>query len=290
MGGPSSERSVSLETGEGVLKGLLDAGINAYPIVWDVGDNIAQKLAGAGAVWIALHGTCGEDGAIQGLLTCLNIPYTGANIESSAIAMNKVTSKVLFEHFAIPSPAWCRPALGESLVFPSDGLVVKPSAEGSSVGVSIVRNEAELAGVIEATKQFQGEPIVEHYIPGTEIFVGILDNKIIGSVQVKPATEFYDYEAKYQRNDTEYLCPPSLDKAIVERASKHALRACQVMGIHSYSRVDIRIDEDGLPYVLEVNTLPGMTASSLMPKIAKHAGISYSQLCSRILELAQTPT
>jgi D-alanine-D-alanine ligase len=164
--------------------------------------------------------------------------------------------------------------------------VVKPANEGSSVGVSVVEDVAQIAPAVNAARQFHGEVIVEEYIAGTEIFVGILDGRVLGSVEVRPATKFYDYEAKYKRNDTKYLIPPELPRDVLARAEQYALDAHNALGCSGHSRPDLRISKSGEAFVLEVNTLPGMTATSLLPKIAKSIGMDYATLCENILASA----
>ncbi|HUQ02965.1 MAG TPA: D-alanine--D-alanine ligase [Kofleriaceae bacterium] len=300
MGGLSAERDVSLKTGAGVLAALQESGYDAIGLDWKQGTSLPTLLAdvGAGVVWNALHGTYGEDGAVQGLCACLGIPCTGSGILASALAMDKIASKRIFESHGIPTPRWkMLPGAGEG---PADGndaataladwtypLVVKPADEGSSVGVTIVDSAAQLPGAVALARTFHGPVLVEDYIAGTEIFVGILDGAVLGSVEVRPATRFYDYEAKYLRNDTQYLLPPELSADVLSRAEAHALAAYNALGCSGHSRPDLRIDPAGYAWVLEVNTLPGMTSTSLLPKIAKRAGMSYATLCERILSSAR---
>jgi D-alanine-D-alanine ligase len=300
LGGLSAERDVSLKTGTGVLAALQELGYDAVGIDWRQGSSLPALLADAGVavVWNALHGTYGEDGAVQGLCACLGIPCTGSGILASALAMDKIASKRIFESHGIPTPRWrTLPGKGDGPDDGSDGiallanwsypLVVKPADEGSSVGVSIVDAPEQLAAAIALARTFHGPVLVEDYIAGTEIFVGILDGAVLGSVEVRPATRFYDYEAKYLRNDTRYLLPPELPADVLARAEAHALAAYQSLGCAGHSRPDLRIDGNGDAWVLEVNTLPGMTATSLLPKIAKQAGMTYPQLCERILSSAR---
>ena len=287
MGGPSSERAVSLETGKGVHEALLSLGYQAVALDWrpDISLPRALEEAGIEAVWNALHGTFGEDGAVQGLLACMNIPCTGSGLLASALAMDKIASKRVFESHGIPTPAWEIWTEGTPLqtAFP---LVVKPANEGSSVGVGVVFEPSELgAALAEATKH-RGPVLVEEYIEGSEVFVGVLDQSTLGTIEVRPAKGFYDYEAKYERGDTEYLIPAPISEALSDSLQKLALDAHRALGCQSYSRVDIRVRDNGEAFVLEVNTLPGMTGQSLMPKLAEHAGISYPELCEQILKLA----
>jgi D-alanine-D-alanine ligase len=293
MGGLSAEREVSLDTGAGVLKALVDKGWDAVGIDWkDGGPELAQLLIDAGAqvVWNALHGTYGEDGAVQGLCACLRSPCTGSGILASALAMDKVMSKRIFESNGVPTPAWRvleRHETTDALATFPLPLVVKPANEGSSVGVSVVEDRAAIPAAIELARRFHGPVIVEEYIAGTEVFVGILDGRALGSVEVRPATKFYDYEAKYKRNDTKYLIPPELPRDVIERVEKYALAAYNALGCSGHARPDLRITAAGAPYVLEVNTLPGMTATSLLPKIAKSIGMDYATLCEQILGSAK---
>ncbi len=293
MGGLSAEREVSLNTGAGVLAALVEKKWDAVAIDWKEGTSLAQLLedAGADVVWNALHGTYGEDGAVQGLCTCLRIPCTGSGILASALAMDKVMSKRIFESNGIPTPRWKLlphdgPADGSDAAELADWklpCVVKPANEGSSVGVSIVEDRGQLAPAIAMARQFHGPVIVEDYIAGTEVFVGILNDRVLGSVEVRPATKFYDYEAKYKRNDTQYLLPPELPADVMARCDQHALASYRALGCSGHARPDLRITTAGEVFVLEVNTLPGMTATSLLPKIAKRAGMDYATLCEEIM-------
>lgn len=288
MGGPSSERAVSLETGKGVHEALVSLGYQAVAVDWKPGSSLAAALEAAEieVVWNALHGTYGEDGAVQGMLACMQIPCTGSGVLSSALSMDKIASKRVFESQGIPTPRWeiWQPDAPIEIQCP---LVVKPANEGSSVGVSVVFEKEELAAALEEAAKHRGPVLVEEYIAGSEIFVGVLGDSTLGTIEVRPAKGFYDYEAKYERNDTQYLIPAPIEEGLSEGLQKLALDAHRALGCRSYSRVDIRVRENGEAYVLEVNTLPGMTGQSLMPKLAKHAGISYPQLCERILEMAE---
>lgn len=290
MGGLSAEREVSLNTGAGVHAALLAKKWDVVAIDWTQGSSLAQLLedAGADVVWNALHGTFGEDGAVQGLCACLRIPCTGSGILASALAMDKVMSKRIFESNRIPTPRWH--------LFPHDGaadvdaladwklpLIVKPANEGSSVGVSLVEDRAQLAAAIATARQFHGPVIVEDYIAGTEVFVGILNDRVLGSVEVRPATKFYDYEAKYKRTDTQYILPPELPADVLAKCEDLALASYRALGCSGHARPDLRITPSGDAFVLEVNTLPGMTKTSLLPKIAKRAGMDYATLCEEIL-------
>jgi len=288
MGGLSSEREVSLNTGKGVLRALLERGYPAVGIDWTEGQDLMGLLRGVDVVWNALHGTYGEDGCVQGLLECLKIPYTGSGVLASAAAMDKVMSKRLFDAAGIPTPEWT--------VIEDDGassagrfgwpLVVKPSREGSTVGVTIVQEAGQLAGAIAEARRCHGETMMERYIAGREASVAILDDEVLGSVEIRPRRAFYDYAAKYQSGDTEYLVPPTYADDVRAASEDAALRAYLALGCKGHARVGARIDEEGRPWVLEVNTLPGMTGTSLLPKIAAHRGMDYATLVERILASA----
>jgi D-alanine-D-alanine ligase len=299
MGGPSAERDVSLNTGAGVLAALLERGWDAVGVDWKPGASLAALLvdARADAVWNALHGTLGEDGAVQGLCACLGLPCTGSGILASALAMDKVMSKRIFEASGVPTPRWR--LLPGAPAGPADGgdapaaladmalpFVIKPSNEGSSVGVSIVEDRAQVAAAAALARRYHGPVIAEDYIAGTEVFVGILDGRVLGSVEVRPATKFYDYEAKYLRTDTKYLLPPELSADVVARCEAAALAAYVALSCTGSVRADLRVRPTGEALVLEVNTLPGMTKTSLLPKIARAAGIDYPTLCEQILASA----
>jgi D-alanine-D-alanine ligase len=288
MGGLSAEREVSLNTGAGVLAALQEKGHDAVGIDWRQGTSLAHLLEDAKVqvVWNALHGTYGEDGAVQGLCACMGLPCTGSGILASALAMDKVMSKRIFEHNGVPTPRWELLTASDHVTLPFP-LVIKPSSEGSSVGVSIVESPADLSAAIALARRYHGPIIVEEYIAGTEVFVGILDGVVLGSVEVRPAVKFYDYDAKYKRTDTQYLLPPQLPADVISRCESHALAAYTALGCSGHARPDLRIDRSGDPFVLEVNTLPGMTKTSLMPKIAKAAGIDYPTLCEKILASAR---
>ncbi|HEU4728653.1 MAG TPA: D-alanine--D-alanine ligase [Kofleriaceae bacterium] len=296
MGGLSAEREVSLDTGAGVLAALLEHGWDAVAIDWQPGTSLARQLeeSGAAVVWNALHGTWGEDGAVQGLCACLQIPCTGSGILASALAMDKVMSKRIFESNGVPTPRWHilphepgeRDA--EALAGFQPPFVVKPANEGSSVGVSIVDTRDQAAEALATARRFHGPVILEEYIAGTEVFVGILNDRVLGSVEVRPAVRFYNYEAKYKRTDTKYLIPPELPERVIQRAQDLALAAYRALGCSGHARPDLRISTGGEVFVLEVNTLPGMTKTSLLPKIARSVGIDYPTLCEHILETATT--
>lgn len=291
MGGLSSEREVSLESGAGVLAALRERGYNAIALDWVEGLWLPGEIEehDIEVVWNALHGTFGEDGAVQGLLGCLHLPYTGSGILASALAMDKIASKRIFESNQVPTPRWrivAPDAPASALDDFGLPMVVKPALEGSSVGVSIVQDRAEIGDALALARRHRGATLVEAYVPGAEVCFGILADLVIGSIEIRPKTAFYDYDAKYRRDDTEYIVPAPLPPAVLARAEAAALAAHRSLGCSGYSRVDLRITPEGEPFLLEVNTLPGMTSHSLIPKIAAHRGISYADLCEQILALA----
>ncbi len=288
MGGPSSEREVSLNTGKAVAEALQSLGYDACALDWKPNTSLPSLLqeAKTEVVWNALHGTFGEDGAVQGLLACMGILCTGSGILASALAMDKIASKRVFESQNIPTPRW--------MIWDKDAeididfpIVVKPANEGSSVGVSVVRNSDELQPALDLAGASCGPILIEEYIAGSEVFVGILSERALGTIEVRTARGFYDYEAKYGSSDTEYLIPAQLEEELCEQLQELAIRAHRAVWCEGYSRVDIRVRESGEAFVLEVNTLPGMTSSSLMPKLAKYAGLSYPEICQEILKMAR---
>ena len=289
MGGPSSEREVSLRSGAGVLAALEGRGHDVIGIDWKSREeDLVARLRGerVEVAWLALHGTYGEDGCVQGLLECAGIPYTGSGVLASAIAMDKVATRRVFDQELIESPRWRRYYGAADVSRIGYPLVVKPSAEGSSVGVSIVKTEADFPAALDKAKAGRGVVILEEYVKGREINIAVLDGEALGEVEIKPATEFYDYEAKYLRNDTQYLVPAPITDDERRRLHDLAVRAHNALGCAGATRVDVILGEAGRTIVLEINTLPGMTDHSLLPKIAAHRGIDYPTLMERILASA----
>lgn len=288
MGGLSAEREVSLKSGAAVLQALRDRGYDAVAI--DVDRNLAQNLAKnlVEVAFVCLHGRYGEDGAVQGVMELLGIPYTGSGVLASALAMNKIYAKKMFEASGLTVAAYRVLRRGESVDPASLGfdlpVVVKPSQEGSSVGVSIVRKPADLATALTTAFGYDEEILVEEFVRGREIQVGILDDRAIGAIEIVPKGEFYDYEAKYTDGMAEHICPPVLSEETYLQVLAAGESAHRALGCCGYSRVDFLVTEAGECYLLEVNTLPGMTALSLLPEIAqKVAGIGFADLVERIL-------
>lgn len=288
LGGNSAEREVSLDTGSAVLKALLSRGIDAHP--WDPAQKGIVEFAAAGfdRVWIALHGTGGEDGSLQGALQWIDIPYTGSGVMASALAMDKVRSKHLFESVDIPTPEYAvirhqadAVLAAESLGYP---LVLKPAGQGSSVGMSKVFERDELADAVDLALSFGGVALAERCIVGDEYTVGVLQGVALPSIRIETPRVFYDYRAKYESDRTEYHCPGIDDAEVEALYTRLALAAFNELGCSGWGRVDFMTGDDGQPQVLEVNTIPGMTSHSLVPMAAKRAGIDFAELCWRILE------
>lgn len=291
FGGLSAEREVSLKSGAAVLQALLAQGYNAVGV--DVGRDLPAVLKHEAieVAFIALHGRYGEDGCVQGVLELLQIPYTGSGVLASALAMHKLYSKQAFAASGILTAPFSCYRRDEAVVLADIPftlpVVVKPVQEGSSVGVSIVKEESKLAEAVAEAFRHDDEILVEQYIKGQEVQVGILEDKPIGAIEIVPKNEFYDFEAKYTDGMAEHIFPARLEPALYEKAQRIGLAAHKALGCKGYSRVDLLVTESGDCYVLEVNTLPGMTALSLLPEIAaKGAGLSFEKLVSRIIESA----
>lgn len=285
MGGTSAEREVSLRSGNAIYKALQGSGYNVVAI--DAGPDICIVLnrEKVELAFLALHGGCGENGSIQGMLEVLGIKYTGSGVLASALAMDKEASKKIFLYHGIPVPPFVilkRGQRAEGIKFDLPW-VVKPAAEGSSVGVSIVREKKVFDEALAKASSFGPRTIVEKYIDGKEVHIGILNSRVLGGVEVRPSLEFYSYEAKYTSGLTEYILPPEIDGNVYEAAKATALSAHSALGCKGASRVDLRIDTEGNPYVLEVNTIPGMTETSLLPKIAGLAGYDFPGLIEEII-------
>lgn len=287
-GGLSSEREVSLSSAKGVSEALRELGYMVTEI--DVGNDVSAQLANVrpDVAFNALHGTYGEDGCIQGVLEFLKIPYTHSGVMASAIAMHKPTAKILFEAAGIkcaPGGVFSRKEVlaGDVIKRP---YVIKPLNDGSSVGVLIVMKGDKISA---RTKNFpkSDELLVEKFIPGRELTVGVLDGKAMGVIEIRPKAGFYDYRNKYTSGMTEYLVPAPVDKKTYNKAMKIAEEAHNIIGCRGVSRTDIRLSEDdGELYVLEINTHPGMTPTSLVPKLAKHKGISFAKLVDHLVKTA----
>jgi len=289
MGGLSREREVSLKTGKAILKAL---GTKGYPACGiDVGQDIAEVLIKKKieTAFLALHGRFGEDGTIQGMLELMGIPYTGSGVLASALALHKIMAKKVFHYEKIPTPFFqvferseIEKGLPKNLSL-SLPVVVKPAAEGSTIGVSMVRKEEELLPALKKAGKHDEEILVEELMKGKEITVGILEDLPLPVIEIVPKSGVYDYHSKYTKGETEYILPARMPREKYLTAQELSLRAFKALGCSGYARVDLMLDERDNPFVLEVNTLPGMTETSLIPKAALYAGIAFEDLTERIL-------
>ena len=289
MGGLSREREISLKTGKAILKALTEKGYTVLPI--DVGDDIAEKLVKEKieCAFLALHGRFGEDGTIQGMLELMRIPYTGSGVLASALAMHKIMSKKFFVCEKIPTPRFevfqreeIKKSHPKKVSLPLP-VVVKPAREGSTIGVSIVRKDEELGPALKTAGEYDEEILVEEFMKGREITVGILENIPLPVIEIVPKSGFYDYHSKYTKGETEYILPARIPREKYLYAQEMSLKAFQGLGCSGVGRVDLMTDEDENPFVIDVNTMPGMTETSLLPKAASYVGIPFEDLVERIL-------
>ena len=296
-GGTSAEREVSLNSGAAVLAGLREGGVNAHLVDPKEVDVTQLKAMGFDKVFIALHGRGGEDGTLQGLLDLIGLPYTGSGVMASAISMDKLRSKLLWQGAGLPVAPWVSLTRREfELGLPDSvnariaelGLpvIVKPSREGSSVGMSKVDKADDLASALALAFQHDDEVLIEKWLSGPEFTVAMLGEEILPSIRIQPAGVFYDYEAKYLSDETQYFCPSGLEAEREADLQSLVLKAWHVLGCQGWGRIDVMQDKDGQFYLLEANTSPGMTSHSLVPMAARQAGMSFSQLVVRILDQA----
>jgi len=287
LGGTSAEREVSLNSGGNVLEALRARGIDAQPV-----DGVSALIAALQAkqfdrVFNILHGRGGEDGTLQGALDALGVPYTGSGVLGSALTMDKVRTKQVWLALGLPTPRYVAHARGEPIerAIAQLGLpvIVKPSHEGSSVGITRVRAEGDLAAAVALAERYDGELVIEQLVEGGEFTIGILGDTALPTIHIVPPGEFYDYHAKYVSDDTQYICPGLQGDAEAEMRAL-ALAAFRASGASGWGRVDVMRDRAGRNWLLEVNTTPGMTSHSLVPKAARAVGIDFETLCWRILE------
>ncbi len=290
MGGRHTEHEVSMRTGKALAGALRSRGYNVAEVLVDTDLPARLIEEGVEIAFIALHGRWGEDGCVQGMLEVMRIPYTGSGVLASALSMDKIFSKQLFRQHGLPVAPDLVVKNSDALDFNLKRLpfgfpvVIKPANEGSSVGVSIVRAADSLQPALNTAAGFPGNILIEQYIPGREIQVAVLEDRALGTIEVVSAGEFYDYQAKYHSGgSTRYIVPAKLEGDLTDRALELGLRAHQVLGCRGVSRVDMILDRDGAYRLLEVNAVPGMTESSLVPKIAATVGISFEDLAERIL-------
>ena len=306
MGGPSSERDISIKSGKAVFRALKKNNINAvsYELAMPLNtsgyiQSVKEKIGAMDIdiAFIALHGEFGEDGTIQKILEEIKIPYAGSKTRASKLAIDKIDSREIFEKNNIPMPRYNVVVRGE--VLPDEPvsdnikiffkelsmpIVVKPSTEGSSIGLSMVDSENSLYKAVSNAFKYSDRVIIEEYIEGREITVGILEDRALPVVEIIPKNRFFDFEAKYNKGATDYKVPAEIDKEKYRECQEMALLAHKVLGARFFSRVDMILDKDGTPYILELNTIPGLTETSLLPLAAAEAGIDFNQLVLKILE------
>jgi len=296
-GGTSAEREVSLNSGAAVLAGLREGGVNAHLVDPKETDVTRLKEMGFAKVFIALHGRGGEDGTLQGLLDIIGLPYTGSGVMASAISMDKLRSKLLWQGAGLPVAPWVAltrrefdqgldASVMERIAALGLPVIVKPSREGSSVGMSKVDEAGDISSALALAFQHDEEVLIEKWLSGPEFTVAMLGEEILPSIRIQPAGTFYDYEAKYLSDETQYFCPSGLEAEREALLNALVLKAWHVLGCRGWGRIDVMQDSDGQFYLLEANTSPGMTSHSLVPMAARQAGMSFSQLVVRILDQA----
>jgi D-alanine-D-alanine ligase len=291
LGGRSAEREVSLNSGNAVLAALKRGGVDAHAFDPKERDFAALEKEGFERVFIALHGRFGEDGTVQGVLEWLGIRYTGSGVLASALAMDKLRTKRIWQAEKLPTAPW--EVLTKDTNFRiaarrlGTPLFVKPASEGSSVGMTKVKRPGDLEEAFALAVNYDPVVLAEKFIDGPELTCAIVGEQVLPIIRIETPREFYDYEAKYLANDTRYLIPCGVPKKKEEELQALCLRAFQVIGCRGWGRVDLMLDRRGRPYLLEINTSPGMTDHSLVPMAAKAVGISYEDLCVRILEMAR---
>jgi D-alanine-D-alanine ligase len=289
MGGPGSERDVSLATGRGVVKALRSLGSEVSEV--DVKGADFDLPADIELAFLTIHGTFGEDGQLQQILEDRGVPYTGEDVAGSALAFDKIRSKEMFRQQGVPTPHWQTINVGQRPTIPIP-VVIKAPRQGSTVGVHIIRNEREIDAAIADASTYDRELLVEKFIPGRELTVGILGDQVLPIIEIIPKGGFYDFTNKYPflnpsaGGAAEHVCPAKIDPEKTEEIQQLALRAFRALGLKVYARVDVLLPDDGAATVLEANTIPGMTEASLLPEAAAVAGISYPELCARIIELS----
>ncbi|MCM8801217.1 MAG: D-alanine--D-alanine ligase [Candidatus Omnitrophica bacterium] len=299
MGGPSSEREISLKSGKYVYESLRNLGLQVVAV--DIQTNNSEeaihliKSNNLDCVFLALHGHFGEDGQIQQILDDLGIPYTGSGPLASRLAMDKVMSRKIFQSNGLNVPSYkVLDRLNKNKAHQYEDLnpplVVKPATHGSSIGLSIVDDKDDLDKALDLAFSFDERIIIEEYIKGREMTIGILAEEALPVIEIIPKKRFFDFEAKYQPGMTEYVVPAQIEEEISERLKQTAYLAHQLLGCKDFSRVDMILSQQGVPFVLEINSIPGLTPTSLLPKAAKAKGIEFDQLCLKLIELAYEKT
>jgi len=297
MGGCSSEREISLRSGQAVADALSQEGHRVLPLDITT-DDVAGIIRQIQAIpldmaFIALHGRLGEDGVIQGILEKLEISYTGSGVKANQTAFNKILTQKALQSAGLPVAAHYCITDGKSVDFKtalahikSTPLVVKPACEGSSIGVHIVRHPSEWEQAFKNALSYGPQIIIEQYIKGREFTVGIFDREALPLVEICPKSTFFSFSAKYQKGATRYICPAEISENLTRRIKELSLSAVEILGCEEFSRVDLRVDDNEQPFILEVNTIPGFTGTSLFPKAASEAGYSFVQVCEKLLDLA----
>jgi D-alanine-D-alanine ligase len=284
MGGLSAEREISLRTGAACVVALREAGYEVSEVVVD--DENFVVPAGTDLAFISLHGTFGEDGQVQDILNQRGIPFTGADAETSRITIDKEKTKEKLRHHGVPTPEGQLVRTIAEITLPLP-VFIKPNSQGSSVGSRAAKTREELELAMADALKFDSEVLVEQLIHGRELTVGVLGEQVLPIIEIHPLEGFYDYTNKYTKGKTEYFCPANLPREVTAQIQTYALAAHRSVGNTIYSRVDFLLEKDR-PYCLEINTIPGMTATSLLPKAAAEVGITFPQLCQRIVELSWT--
>jgi D-alanine-D-alanine ligase len=296
MGGPSTEREISLKSGKAVFESLTKQGLDVAAIdikSFDHRDTAELiKSFNIDCAFIVLHGRFGEDGQIQSILESLKLRYTGSGVEASRAAMDKVSAKKIFRENNIPVPAEL--IIEKEYYIPGEPIkagfnlpwVIKPPTHGSSIGLSLVEKVQDAGRAVDIALGFDDRALIEEFIKGRELTVGILEDQPLCVIEIIPKSKFFDFEAKYQSGLTDYIIPARLEDGLSRRAREMALKAHRVLGCFGFSRVDIMLDQQNGLYILEVNTIPGLTSTSLLPKAARYAGIEFDQLCLKLLESA----
>ncbi len=292
FGGNSAEREISLKSGNAVLNALIRQGVDAHAVDPKIDDISQIKALGFERAFIVLHGRGGEDGTIQGFLNTLNIPFTGSDVSSSAIGMDKAKTKQIWQSCQLPTASYqiiikenFEPSSATDILAALSGAVmVKPVHEGSSIGMAKAENAEQLVAALEEAFKFDNKVLLESWITGDEFTVSMLNGRALPAISMKTTNQFYDYQAKYQSTETQYLCPCGLSDNELTELNHLAEEAFKTIGCSGWGRVDFMRDENKNWFLLEVNTVPGMTETSLVPKAAKQAGISFDQLVLSILE------
>lgn len=297
MGGCSSEREISLRSGQAVADALSQEGHRVLPLDITT-DDAAQIIRQIQAipldiVFIALHGRMGEDGVIQGILEKLEIPYTGSGVKANQMAFNKILTQKALQSAGLPVATHYCITDGRNVDFKtawdhikSTPLVVKPACEGSSIGVHMVRHPSEWEQAFKNALSYGPQIIIEQFIKGREFTAGIFDCSALPLVEICPNSNFFNFTAKYQKGASQYICPAEIPENLTCKIKELSLSAAKILGCEEFSRVDLRVDDNGQPFILEVNTIPGFTGTSLFPKAAREAGYSFVQVCEKLLDLA----